>query len=57
MLSQMARFYPHCVHMYHTFIRPYADGHLGCFHTLVVENNASVSMGVQISSQISNYVF
>ena len=29
--------------MYHIFfIRPYADGHLGCFYTLVV-NNASVS--------------
>ena len=35
--------------MYHIlFIHSFADGHLGCFHALVVVSSASVNIGVHV---------
>ena len=39
------------------FIHSSIYGHLGCFHVLVIVNNATVNIGVQISFQDSNFVF
>ena len=36
--------------MYHNFLtHSSADGHLGCFHVLAVENSAAVDTGVPVS--------
>ena len=35
-------------HTQYLFIHLSVDGHLSCFHTLAVINNAVVNMGVQI---------
>ena len=48
---QMARF-PLGWTVLHThifFIHLYVDGHLGCFHVLVIVSNAAVNRGVQVS--------
>ena len=38
------------VYMYHSFlIHSSADGHLGCFHVLVMINSAAMNIGVHVS--------
>ena len=38
------------VYMYRSFlIYPFAYGHLGCFHVLVIINSAAVNIGVHVS--------
>ena len=38
------------VYVYHSFlIHSSADGHLGCFHVLVIINSAAVNTGVHVS--------
>ena len=38
------------VYMYHSFlIHSSADGHLGCFHALVIINSVVMNIGVHVS--------
>ena len=38
------------VYMYHSFLIHWsADGHLGCFHVLVMINSAAMNIGVHVS--------
>ena len=44
------------VYMYHSFlIHSSANGHLGCFHVLVIRNSAAMNIGVNVS--LSDLVF
>ena len=38
-------------------MRSFVDGDLGCFHVLVIESNAAVSIGVQVSFPIRVPIF
>jgi len=45
-----------CVHIYHNFfIHSSVDGHLDCFHVLVIVNSAAVNIGVPSSFQSMDF--
>ena len=39
--------------MYHSFIRLFVNGHLGCFLILAIVNSAIVSIGIQVSFSVT----
>ena len=47
--------YIYIIHIYK--IHSSVDGHLGCFHVLMVVNSVAVNIGVNVSFQISVFVF
>ena len=38
-------------------VSSFADGHLGCLHSLTVAHNAAMNIGVHIFLQISVFIF
>ena len=53
----MAEYYS-ILYMYHNFlIHSSADGHLGCFHVLVIINSAVMNIGVHVSLSILVQVY
>ena len=45
------------IYIYHNFfVHSSISGHLGCFHVLVIVNNASANMRIQIGFQVSAFV-
>ena len=47
-----------CIYIYHIlFIHLSVDRHWGCFHILAMVNNAAMKIGVDVSFQISVFVF
>ena len=63
MLLQMASLFFFMAEVYSTVYIPHlpylfiCDGHLGCFHTLAIVNNAAVNTGLHVSFQISDLVW
>lgn len=45
----------HCIYIPQV-LDPSFDGHLGCFHTLGIVNNAAVNVGIQISLRDDGFV-
>ena len=46
----MDKYKPHLLY-------PSVDGHLGCFHILVIVNSAAMNFGVHVIFQISIFIF